>query len=67
MAFFCQKWKSKQLPSLSQFSLVTGFFEGTRENILHIFRALLMPPFQKISKLTLNLVTFKVEIILEQR
>jgi hypothetical protein len=25
---------------LSQFSLVTGFFEGTRENILHIFRAL---------------------------
>ena len=24
---------------LSQFSLVTGFFEGMRENILHIFRA----------------------------
>ena len=24
---------------LSQFSLVTGFCEGTRENILHIFRA----------------------------
>ena len=23
--------------SLSQFSLLTGFFEGTRENILHIF------------------------------
>ena len=26
--------------SLSQFSLVTGFFEGMRENILHIFWAL---------------------------
>ena len=25
--------------SLSHFSLVTAFFEGTRENILHIFRA----------------------------
>ena len=25
---------------MSQFSLVTGFFEGTRQNILHIFRAL---------------------------
>ena len=24
---------------LSQFSLVRGFFEGTRENILHIFRS----------------------------
>ena len=23
----------------SQFSLVTGFFEGTRENIFHIFQA----------------------------
>ena len=30
------KWK---LISLSHFSLVGGFFEGTRENILHIFRA----------------------------
>jgi hypothetical protein len=26
--------------SLSQFSLVTGFFEGTRENVLHTFRDL---------------------------
>ena len=25
---------------MSQFALVTGFFEGTRENILHIFRSL---------------------------
>ena len=24
---------------MTQFSLVTGFFEGSRENILHIFRA----------------------------
>ena len=32
------KWK---LISLSHFSLVGGFFEGTRENILHIFRALM--------------------------
>ena len=29
----------KQTLSLSQFSLVTGFFEGTIENILHIFWA----------------------------
>ena len=28
----------KQTRSLSQFSLVTGFFERMRENILHIFR-----------------------------
>ena len=35
-----QKSKSKHLNSLSQFSLVTTFFEGTSENILHIFRAL---------------------------
>jgi hypothetical protein len=27
------------IQKLFQFSLVTGFFEGTRENILHIFRA----------------------------
>ena len=25
---------------MSQFSLVTSFFEGTRENVLHIFQAL---------------------------
>ena len=35
--FIIQKLKSKL--SLSQFSLMTGFFEGTRENILHIFLA----------------------------
>ena len=28
---------------MSQFSLVTGFFEGTRENILHIFRTFKLP------------------------
>ena len=38
--FITQKLKSKHLGSLSQFSLVTGFFEGRRDNILHIFRAL---------------------------
>ena len=41
--FIIQKLKSKHLVcstvSLSQFSLVTSFFEGKRENILHIFRA----------------------------
>ena len=30
----------KKTLSLSQFSLATGFFERTRENILHILRAL---------------------------
>ena len=35
--FIILKLKSKNLLSLSQFSLMTGFFEGTRENILHIF------------------------------
>ena len=29
----------KKLQSKVKFSLVTGFFEGTRENSLHIFRA----------------------------
>ena len=37
--FIIQKFKKVTL-SLSQFSLVTGFFEGTREIILKIFRAL---------------------------
>ena len=36
--FIIQKMKSKHLIC---FSLVTGFFEGTGENTLHIFRALL--------------------------
>ena len=31
--------KSKYVLSLTQFSLVTVFFDGTRENILHIFQA----------------------------
>jgi hypothetical protein len=31
---------SRKYSSLSHFSLVTGIFEGTRENILHIFQAL---------------------------
>ena len=31
--YIIQKLKSKHLHSLSQFSLVTGFFEATRENI----------------------------------
>ena len=34
--FIIQKLKTL---SLSQFSLVTGFFEGTSENILHIIWA----------------------------
>ena len=36
--FYHSKIEKKTF-SLSQFSLVTGFFEGTRENILHMFRA----------------------------
>ena len=36
--FIIQKLKSKHLIYL-RFFLVTGFFEGTRENILPIFRA----------------------------
>ena len=36
--FIIQKLKSKHLVCLN-FALVTGFFEGTRETILHIFRA----------------------------
>ena len=36
--FIIKKLKSKHLVCLT-FSLVTGFFEGTRETILHIFRA----------------------------
>ena len=32
----------KQTLSLSQFSLATGFFEGTRKNILHIFWTLIL-------------------------
>jgi hypothetical protein len=44
MAFYgipvnCIIQKSKSKLSFSQFSLVKGFFEGKRENILHIFRA----------------------------
>ena len=35
--------------SLSQFSLLTGFFERTRENILHIFRALKSSEFVKMN------------------
>ena len=35
MAYNCKSYHSK-----IQFPLVTGLFEGTRENILHIFRAL---------------------------
>ena len=38
VSFIIQKNK-KQTLSLSQFSLATGSFEGTRENILHIFQA----------------------------
>ena len=37
--FIIKKLKSKHLISLSQLSPVTGFFEGTRENILHIVQA----------------------------
>ena len=33
------KLRSKYIFRLSQFSLMTGFFEGMRENILHIFQA----------------------------
>ena len=36
--FYHSKIEKESL-SLSQFSLVTGFFEGTRENILHKLRA----------------------------
>ena len=36
--FIIEKWKSKH--SLSQFSRVSGFYEGMRENIFQIFRAL---------------------------
>ena len=40
VTFVTLKLKSKRLFQLFvSFSLVTGFFEGTRENIVHIFRA----------------------------
>jgi hypothetical protein len=35
----------KETLILSQFSLMTGFFEGTRENIIHIFQALVLLEF----------------------
>ena len=37
VTFVTLKLKSKRL--FVSFSLVTGFFEGTRENIVHIFQA----------------------------
>ena len=46
--YFSQFYHSKienETLSLLQFSLVTGFFEGTRENILHTFRALVFFTF----------------------
>ena len=39
--FVIQKLKSEHF-SLPQFSLVTGFFEVMRENIFHIFQALII-------------------------
>ena len=39
VTFITQKLKSKRTLSLPDFSLVTGFFEGTGENIVHIFLA----------------------------
>ena len=47
--YWFQIFKDQSVPSipvavlgLFQFSLVGGFFEGTRENILHIFRAIIL-------------------------
>ena len=53
MAFFgitvcliIQKLKTKHLVC-SQFSLAGDFFEGTRKNILHIFRAIVLDQINK--------------------
>ena len=42
--------------SLSQFSLATGYFEGTRENSLHTFRALLLTLLKSLYLLTEKVV-----------
>ena len=55
---------------MAQFSLVTGFFEGTRENTLHIFQAKLVTQlmiqhlfFLKIKEILKKTFTFPKRLV----